>query len=200
METKTIQVFGFKELEDSVKEKVLNKNREINLDYDWWDFVIEDFIREANELGFEIKEKDITFELDQGSEFSIDGKNFIIKQDILKGYKVCAYIDTYQSRIGYNQANEFDLIVEEMYKGNRLILNEEDRDEEVEIELEGIAMGMIWKQVEEKLNEKIQKLLNLCEKYYTILRKQYEYNYSDEGIEETFEANEFRFLKDGRVF
>lgn len=199
METKTIQVFEFKELEDEVKEKVLDKHREINLDYDWWDFIIEDFIQEAGELGFLIKEEDVTFELDRGPHFNVNTKGIDIKKDILKGYTIYAYIyiKSGYSTLGYGINSDFELVIEELHKGDAQIIKKEDRETD---ELEGVVSDMIWSGVEEKLNAKIQDLVNLCEEYYKRLKSEYEYMLSDEGIIDTIEANEFKFLKDGRVF
>lgn len=55
METRTYTVYKFHELPENVQEKAIEKLSDINVDYEWWDFVYED----ANTVGLEITGFDI---------------------------------------------------------------------------------------------------------------------------------------------
>ena len=60
----------------------------------------------------------------------------------------------------------------------------------------------------DNLNEELEKLCNkielkrlaLCNKFYSILEKDYYFLESDECVKETIIANEYEFLKDGTKF
>ena len=58
MRIKEIKLYKFDELSDEVKEKVIERLWDINVDCDWWDAVFDD----AEQIGFEIN----AFDLDRG--------------------------------------------------------------------------------------------------------------------------------------
>ena len=79
MKTIEIKVYKFEELDKQTKEKVIDNYRNINVeDFQWYDWIKEDFIR----LGLEIR----SFDLDRGSFAEIHIEDFeqtsksIIKQ------------------------------------------------------------------------------------------------------------------------
>jgi methyl coenzyme M reductase subunit D len=51
MKTEQVQIYEFKELSKEVQEKVLDKMRHINTDYEWWDSDLEDFSTRLEEIG-----------------------------------------------------------------------------------------------------------------------------------------------------
>ena len=57
--TKTFTTYAFDELSDKAKEDALHELYDINVDYDWWQFVYED----AETIGLKISE----FDIDRGS-------------------------------------------------------------------------------------------------------------------------------------
>lgn len=52
MKTKTYNVYKYEELPKNAQEKALNNYRDINVDYEWYDYIEED----AKGIGFEITE------------------------------------------------------------------------------------------------------------------------------------------------
>jgi len=46
--------YHFEELDTKAKEKALDGLRDINVDHDWWEFFEEQFIKDGEELGFDI--------------------------------------------------------------------------------------------------------------------------------------------------
>lgn len=61
MKTATVKLYMFSELSAEVKSKVIGRNRDYNLDFDWWDHVYEDFISVAKCFGFEVESEAIQF-------------------------------------------------------------------------------------------------------------------------------------------
>ena len=55
METRQIKVYKFKELPEEAQQKVLDKFRNINVDYEWWDFTYDD----AKNIGLKITAFDL---------------------------------------------------------------------------------------------------------------------------------------------
>ena len=69
MKTIEIKVYKFEELDKQTKEKVIDNYRNINVeDFQWYDWIKEDFIR----LGLEIR----SFDLDRGSFAEIHIEDF----------------------------------------------------------------------------------------------------------------------------
>lgn len=53
--TKTCEICNFEDLTDSQKETVLDRNRDFNVDHDWWEYTIDDCIDIGKLMGFEMK-------------------------------------------------------------------------------------------------------------------------------------------------
>lgn len=88
MRTKTINIYTFDELSDDVKEKVIQDMYDINVDYEWWDFIYDD----AKSVGIEIE----GFDLDRGSYCEIKPKWMCvdIARQIIKDHGECC--ETYK--------------------------------------------------------------------------------------------------------
>ena len=79
MKTKTINLYEFNELSTESQEKAINNLSDINVDYDWWDFIYED----AKNIGLEITGFDLGRANYCKGQFIFDPKsvaNEIIKQ------------------------------------------------------------------------------------------------------------------------
>lgn len=204
METVTIEAYSFEELDEEIQRKVIDRNRQINTYHGWWDYILRDFVREAKELGFDISLDDITFSLYRDSHFGVLRKNIETNNNLLgDGYSVYIYWEEEPEKIGYRcgraytrrgfyEKRETGIIgIEELWKNGTLI----EKDEEET--LEGVFMRKIFEECEEKVWEKLEKLVELCEKYYKVLSKEWVYLESDEAVKETIKANDFRFKKNG---
>lgn len=56
---KIIKTYKFEELDENLQQKILEKNSDINVDYDWWDYIYEDINDVAEILGINIKQKPV---------------------------------------------------------------------------------------------------------------------------------------------
>lgn len=172
MKTKTINLYEFDELSESAKEKAIQNLSDINVDYEWWDFIFED----AKRIGIKITE----FDTDRycRGEFIKDFEEIVSSIQQEHG-KDC---DTYKTAVQFEQ--EKTALVAKYSDGENLsevvYENEDDFDQDCD-ELEK------------------EFLKSLLEDYRIMLRKEYEYLTSCEAIIETIKANEYTFTEDGKL-
>ena len=176
MRTIEIQAYKLNELDEQTKQKVIEDNIYINVEFDWWDCTY-DTLRECGIKvnSFDIgrrRECEIEF-LEDGYEIATnivdtfgeamdivkDAKNFIKDRDILvKKYGEGNDIDGYSVKEElYDEFDEEESILEDEFK----------RELSVEI--------LYW------------------------LRDEYEHLTSEEAIIETIEANEYEFTEEGKL-
>lgn len=151
MKTKTIDVYQYDELGDEAKQKVLEKFYDLNVSFEWWEYLYED----AKRGGLKISE----FDLGRGRH--IKGKLLVSVGE------VCARI-----LAEHGKECETYKLATEYYRRKR----------------ENIPF------------EEEEFLELLCEEYVSLLGKEYEYQTSKEAIEEEIRANEYEFIKDGKLF
>jgi len=169
MRTIKTQVFYYDELSEEVKEKIVYRLWDINVDYDWWHFVFED----AENIGLKI----IAFDADRRGY--IDGRMLLPIEESIKAIlqdhgKEC---DTYKLAIDFSQR------LSDLWR-NHLPQIEEDEYNEYDDEYE-------------RLSDEYEHALK--EEYVCILRREYEYRTSEETIVESIRANEFEFTEDGKM-
>lgn len=61
MRTIETTLYQFDELSDKAKAKALDKCREWNVDYDWWEYLYENFTQDVAQYGYSVGVKDISF-------------------------------------------------------------------------------------------------------------------------------------------
>lgn len=174
--TKTITLYTFSELSESVQNKVVENMWEINVDYDWWESVYED----AENIGIKIKEFDL-YRGTIGGELEwhlIDSINSALQHgESTDTYSVAkSYLEDYQeeykkwivqqNREGYEDWSEDDWYNEFKYS------------EEVD-------------------NLALNYRKDMLETYRVMLNKEYDHLTSKEAIVETILANDYMFIEDG---
>ena len=179
MRTKTIEIFNFEELTKEIQDKVLDDNRTINVDTDYWyEYFLEDFVIETNKLGFEINQEDITFDIQsRASKFGVKANDLSVTindriytlQEGLTHFGYC-YSD-FPNRCWMKSEIRIECD------------SEPEKDDSDTIEQQAIG--------------EFQKLLDLCEEYYKKLSKAYDYEMTDEAVKETIVCNEYEFLANG---
>jgi len=166
IQTKQYEVYTL----DEVLDKAIEKQWDINVDYDWWENVYYD----AEMVNIKIE----SFALDRYSYCKIK---------VIDTYETAhLIIDSHGLECDtYKLANEFlanrDKLVDEAPK-------DEDGEFENEYKLDG------------KLDDLDSEFVGaLSEEYRIILEKECEYLTSAEAIEETLRANEYEFYADGSI-
>jgi hypothetical protein len=190
MKTKTIKIktYTFDELKDEVKEKVLEKYRDINVDYyGWHDFIIDDWKMKLEDLGYEDVKIYYTGFYSQGDgacfEANVNIDKWIKKHKAGRKFrKLLSEVRAgYYAYIGikHNYSYYFSTSTDVVFEG--------------ESELSEKA----YKQLEEMVEWIKEEREQLGNEIYRDLEKEYDYLLSDEAVIETIKANDYAFLENG---
>lgn len=171
MKQVTINTYKFAELNEESKQKVLEKLSNINVDYDWWNFIYED----AKNIGLKIT----SFGLDRQRE--ANGKFLYsaceVAQNIINEHgETCSTFETAK-----NFLEDWQPIFNDY-------MNEDSENYE-SYDLE-----------QDLLSIEDEFLYSLLEDYSIILQNESEYLQSEESIIETIEANDYDFTEDGKLY
>lgn len=182
---KEYKIYNFNELTETAKEKALNHFRNNDLNYEWYDFLIENFKEELGEKGISFKNCYFEFYRNNDLYFTdvdINDLNKFVKTLPLKLNKVIL-----NSLLG----GEINLFIKESNERNYF-----DLEDNTDLKL--TENNRI------KLHIDLDKLTEWFKDYcYSCLKRLYEeYNYlmSDKAIMETIECNEYKFLENGDLF
>jgi len=185
---KTFKVFNFKELNEEVKEKVLEKFRFVNVESDdWYEFLIEDFKEKLNKIGIDFK--NVYFSLDRDNYIYLDKPRITDEEKFI----LSIYTDESQK----NQK-----ILKELEKNKE---DEEEEDYSLSIETQYYGGGTAKNYIscntdkinEEEYTEYLDNILNDFKKQLSIY---YEELTEDKAIIDFIEGNDFEFLENGEQF
>jgi len=172
IDIKKTKVYKFNELPEDAKENALGKLYDININYDWWEFTYED----ALQIGLKID----SFDIDRGSY--CNGKFTESAESTADLIKANHGIDCETYKTAESYLKERDNIVDTA---------ERDEDGELISEYD----------LDNKLNDiDAEFLKSILEDYLIILRKEYEYQTSEEAIIDTIEANDYEFTIEGKIY
>lgn len=170
MRIKETKVYQYDELSEKAKEKARDWFREASAGDEWWQSTYED----AESVGIKIS----AFDIDRGS---------YCKGEFISGAEETAWKiekDHGETCETYKTAKAF---LAERDK----IVKEAKRDENGEFEDE--------RELDAALDEfEAEFLKSILEDYRIILQKEYEYQNSDEMVEENIRANEYEFNENGK--
>lgn len=171
MKTKRIKIYSFDELSAEAQQKAINGHSSINVDFDWWESIYED----AKNIGLKITGFDLDRNRHASGEFILSACE--VSQNIFNNHgENCSTFLTAQNFINAWQP----------LFNNYMDENSEDYESN---------------ELENEMQEAEDRFLNsLLEDYSIILQNECEYLQSDEVIKETLIANEYEFLKSGKIF
>jgi hypothetical protein len=174
MQQKTYNVYKFDELTDEQKQKAVDNLRNINVDYDWWDFTYED----AKQAGLEITGFDLDRNRHATGKFingALDSAHAIEKEHGKEA-------ETYKTAQSYLK-DRGALVTKYANKNNPDTVDEEKTDD--------------FDSECDELDDEFLK--SLLEDYSIMLQKESEYKTTDEAIIETIQANDYDFTEDGKI-
>ena len=188
-ETVTYTYYTFDELTDDQKKKAIDKHREINVDYDWYDHTISDFKEVLEILGF--KKVDISFSgfWSQGDGASFTGEFLIPSDD-----------DTLEMRV-----KKLESEYTWHYEGNEKLFkrySEMSFKDDESLYLETYEVYRISHHYchsntitcdHDELKEFVRSFSDFI---YKTLEKEYDHLTSDEVVKETLISNEIEFRSD----
>ena len=176
MRTIEIQAYKFNELDEQTKQKVIEDNIDINVEFDWWDCTY-DTLREC---GIKVNSFDIGRRRECEIEFLEDG--YEIATNIVDTFGEAMEI----VKDAKNFIKDRDILVKKYGEGNDIdgYSVKEELYDEFDEDVEGITIDL---------------KKNLEYEILRWLRDEYEYLTSEEAIIETIEANEYEFTEEGKL-
>lgn len=194
MRQETIKLFKFDELSKEVQEQVLNKNREINVEWEWWeleDMLLEPTKEDIEKLKLQIEPGYPIFQYKIGY-FSLDRNRYLQLDDIEVSNKEIfrkildiprpLWENTYWT---FENKNNGD-------SNTKLYLELDGPGEEDDLiveYLEGIADDCYCRAEEIWADMMNRAWKRLDESYYALME--------DDSIAETIRCNEYEFLENG---
>lgn len=191
MYTITKDVFKFNELSDSAKQAAIDAYRDVNVDYEWWQFTFEDAEKILEIMG--ISDVEISFSgfWSQGDGASFTGKFSHNKGNVkaLKAYapkdkelaSILTRINKIQSRAFYKLAGTIGTRGRYCHAYTMHIANIYHTEHGYNYDVAD---------AEAELLEAFQDVANWI---YKRLEKEYDYLTSDEIVAESFVANDYEF-------
>ena len=175
-ETKIIKIYTFDELSEEAKERAINKEREITLDYEWWEWILEDLTEQCKELGVYFKTDDLTFDLNRG-----------------------AYLAIYSDKLSFEWEAEIDLPCKfgayQNYMGGGI--NGRIQSEFIDdFRITNLGKGEKKASIADRLN----KCLTIFERTLESLWREYKEVQSDEYLIDNIKENELEYTKEGDVY
>jgi hypothetical protein len=170
--TRKYKVYEYNELSEDAKEKAIELLYDININYEWYEFIYED----AEQIGLKIT----SFDIERGSYCR---GNLIwdveeIANAIIKNHGESC--ETYKTAESY-------------LRDRNAIIDTVERDESGDF--------IHTYELDNKLDKLDREFeYSIFEDYRIILQHEYEYLTSRESIEEMINANEYQFTEDGKIF
>lgn len=190
-ETVTRTLFQFSELSEKAQERAIERFRDINVEHEWYEFELDNFTEQLEEVGFNCPEISFSGFWSQGDGASFTCKTAHIESliDALKDSrhhrkyarfltKIADYLSVSVERINYQYSHKYSTraVVDSCLPGRRL-------------QLEALI---------NRFEEDVESLrLELSHRLFETLTAQYDHLRSDEAVIEAIEANEYEFLEDG---
>jgi len=201
--TTTTTIYEFEELDEAVKEKVIEKFHDINTDYDWWEHIYEMYMDRDTETGFDIDK--IYF---SGFRSQSDGAMFegSPNEDIL--HFITPRYNNQQYQKNWSRVIKLikngDINIYGSFKHHGHYYHSKSYSDNLETEFTNDWQYKNYSNIEdicEDILEEIREYYeDLCNKIYHSLEQEYEYFTSREAIEETIIANEYEFTEDGKQY
>lgn len=195
MRTETIKLYKFEELSKEAKEKAIEEHSEINTDYEWWDFLLEDFSERLKAIG--IGCKDFFFDFYRERYFKMDNADIVDKNLLLEKADCLKYLIPY-SLDDEEKAVYFNISINDKDYENLMKVEVEadyDRDYFDDEEQDKIL------EIAEEMSGVLQEFIDdLCGEFLKELEKEQEYLFSNEAISETLIANDYEFTKKGERY
>lgn len=198
MRKKTITVCKFSELTPAVQKRVLDKMRDWQVDYDWYESEIDYWKEKLDLIGFENAK--IAF---SGFSSQGDGASFTADINSEKIFNTLAYCAE-----RYDDARVIDL-AEKLYVNDGFEMRIErthsnyshERTVKVNVEMDfRYRDNKFWKHIMENFEYVLDMLrIDLCHAIYKSLESEYDYLTSDESIIEMIEANDYEFTINGEL-
>jgi len=175
MKTIEVKLYEFEELSNEAKENAIERNRTMNVEWDWWDCTYEGM----KEVGVKIDSFDIYY---RAISIIIEDSEYTARTTIENFGEGMEMV-----KISKRFIADRDALIKKLGEGNDIAgysVKEEfidEYDEEIEY-----------------LEEEYRK--EMAEEILTWLREEYEFLQTDEAVAETLIANDYEFTENGQMY
>jgi len=208
MKTIQLNLYEFAELEEKAREKAIEADRYINVDYRWWDVIYDDFIAICQTIGITVDKKNIFF---RGFYSQGDGSGYVAEINLPELLDSIAT----QKWKAYAPKLELDLAVPDIDRRVLKLIRDSKLDASPQIthphrsyyvkaELnENLPYSFHgYPQIEKQLDLLEDGLIKIAETLnrflYKSLESEYEYQTADQSVTGALEANDYWFTADGK--
>ena len=158
---------------------VLSEYRNVNVDCEWYEFIIENFTTEAEKIGFDIDPDNVSF---SGFWNQGDGASFTGTVDMLDFLKSKKLLSKYSKAVNAMRNNKVDELVSIARTSNLYFHSNTCTTDDIQV------YDYITPATEDELEE-IHSLIEdkrveLCDSLFKKLEELYEYLTSDKAVEE----------------
>jgi hypothetical protein len=194
MRTIEMQAYKFSELNDTAKQKALDKCREWQTDDRWWEYVYDDAKEIGKIMGIDIERIYFSGFYSQGDGACFEGHYEYVK-GATKNVQQYAPMDTELHAIAQvlqniQRANFYQLKASVKHRGHYYHENSTD------INVDRYDGCELSRDAEEIVTECLKDFMRWI---YSTLEKEYEWLTSDEYVAEMIEANDYEFDEDGNI-
>jgi len=182
----TINLYEFKELKPEIQDKVIEKYYDLNVEYEWWNYIVDEWKEKLEKLGY--YEIEIFF---SGFYSQGDGASFKAEVNLVKYVKQTKQQTKYKSL----DLENFKAVITKAGHYE----HEYTMDSTIEDWSEKDTTEKQIKLINELENEILENSREYARKIYAELKNQYEYLTSRKAIVETIEANEYTFEANGTM-
>lgn len=194
---KEINLFKFDELTEDQKLYAIEGNRDINIHFDWYEFLTYDFQEKNNNL-FDIKQVYFSgfWSQGDGAMFEYNGINEDLKNESIENLNLPKWKKNILKKVCYISGNG-------KQSGHYYHENSCNHNIYVEDENNGYydnISELIEMYADEIENYIIDTYKLLCRQLYRDLEKKYNYLVSDESITETLILNDYYFTEEGEIY
>lgn len=195
MKTISLNLYAFDELTPDVQKKVLEKERSINVDYDWSEYLQEEFTRKLEESGYRAPKISWSGFWSQG-----DGASFTCKSVDLEKWLLTLSTEKQAALQALLPLIKDELLTASVegnsyhhhYSHSKTIYGTTDLSTDVE----DPVLQELTNTLERELHLDAQ---SLSEDYYRELERAYDDLVSDEQVADTLRANEYTFEENGTM-
>ena len=194
--TKQYTIYNYQDLLNNpeLKQKVLEKHHDINTEFDWYDFTLDDWKQKLEAAGFLNPEIQFTGFWSQG-----DGASFTCNNIDLVKFMESEQTFT-QRQINIIRAlQEYNII---SFKINRRAFQYSHKYT-CYVDFTDYGIRANWNHIQKIIDNVhssiISRRLYLCDDIYESLEKEYDYLSSEEAIMETLECNDYEFYENGDI-
>lgn len=201
IEIEEVKVYSIQDVKSNSEflEKVLEKHRDINTSFDWWDFIHEDFKEKNNEY-FDISNIYFSGFWSQGDGAMFEYTNISnrLKDIFIDG------LDLSPMRKGWLRNNVY-VSGKGIQRGH--YCHEKSCSHSIYWEVDNGDLywdRTLYKWIqsfESDFEDFVEELyVNLCTDLYSALEKEYDYITSHESILNSLEENDYEFTEDGNIY